>query len=134
VRKVERQNALKAEKQSVAQDQKEVAATEPTADAQAEAPATPREAVDSPRVDSPVISSDDSSVQESAASDSPFELVLGGNSTGAVKFGNTFSKLPEDTKNMSVTAQIAFEAYCDSIEEIKELRSIINSMTANQEA
>jgi hypothetical protein len=59
---------------------------------------------------------------------------LGGNSTGAVKFGNTFSKLPEDTKNMSVTAQIAFEAYCDSIEEIKELRSIINSMTANQEA
>lgn len=58
---------------------------------------------------------------------------LGNSTTSAVKFSNTFSKLPEDTKNMSVTAQIAFEAYCDSLEEIKGLRSIINSLTANQE-
>ncbi len=55
---------------------------------------------------------------------------LANSTTSAVKFSHTLSKLPEDTKNLSVTAQIAFEAYCESLEEIKGLRSIINSMTS----
>jgi hypothetical protein len=49
-----------------------------------------------------------------------------GNSTGGAQLLNS---LPEDSKNFSVTANIAFGAYCETVEEIKELREVIHSMT-----